>query len=1558
LANVLADKLGDLSGAADAAARAFVIDPRSPEILASFERLAILAGATVPFSRAIDTALEVVGPEDALLQQDLLVAKARVLAKDPTRHDDAAAIYKELIEIAALDTTRTAAVLGFEKLLDTTETNDARRADRRWLLSWRAEHAEREDKVVQLLAWARAEETLFSDAAEALGIHRRVLELDSENVEAAAAVARLTLASGDVSGAIAALVERRERSDGAAKRAIDLDIATILIERNEQLEDALASVTSLLDEAPDDADAVVLASRFLRLPSAAAPRDDGPTLAHQAAGALERAWERAKTGPNAAVRAAILSALLEAPPELSGSETRKAWFSDLALAQKEQGKAESALLTALRGAEEFPTALDFWDRAEELARELKTPGGVADLYYRVISTMQSPEDALEVGQRAVAFQEEWFDDPTRIVAILERLLAVDPAASWAFDRLKLLFDSREQWDDLFGLYDRAIAAAELERRVELLEDAAQTAKDFANHSERAIGYLQQLLPLKRETSSSTRIIASLERLYERHGRHRELIALLSSQLTTLGAKEGRDARIRIASLSLDNLAEPAAALAVLEEVLAPDPKDNPRLANLGDATGKTRLVVVEILERILAVAPRGQETRESMLPPPMSDHPSLTPPPPSVASLEKSGPASIPPPRARAKRTPVRQRAAALLKEHYVDTERDADLAKVLEVELEAIKSIKERIRRHRQVAELHVKLGNDTAALEHYIALVTLEPDVPAHREALAGLAERVNRFDRFAEVLTTAADDCTDDTLRVELLMQAATVHEDKLGDPTRAIELYLRLLSVPAASSEALLTASRRVDPLLLAAARPRERLTVLERMSDLETEPRARREALGAAAHLAADLGEHDRSITAWEIRLADDDSDAEALDGLVALLEQDQRWQPLVAALTRRATAGLSDTQRRADRVRIARVHADELSQPDAAIDAWHAIDTEFGASEESTRALAGLLKSTERWEELATLLEGAATRETSIETRATLLRQLGDVRRERLADPAGAIKSYEAALAADPREPGALDGLHAMLDDETHRPAAIAALLWNYGITDEWRPVLELTEHRLLAASTDAERVRVLQEAAQLAEVRGTDTAAAYDLVCRAFELAPHDLGLEDHLFRLAEINDGWKAFADVHRRAIEKLEEAQSGLPRREAQLLARLRIHLGEALERRLDDPRSALIAYLRAVNDSPADLEATRAAVRVAGPNMRWDAAAKVIVHYALATGALDESLFGTLESVATTNAAWDGATGAFAAAIAERSDMPPAIARDLEARIAAWHRDRRGDPDAAEAAFTRALVHDSLNAEILGSLAQLQRRAKGRPLVDSLLRLSQATGGDLELLREAAEIATSAVADRALAKSILEKLIKFATEMWLGRDNVNQLAITAGNGPPPDSYVRWAIGELIRIHNEEGDAEKIVDLLVETSALPFDIDTRRSMRHQAARVAVDRIGDDARAISLYAALFDEDGADTEAATQLATLYAALNRHADLLGLRRKQIALATDVDARLELRLEAARLEVGLARNADAIATLHASLKEEPRHAATVAALASVLVSGGNSAELASLLAEQA
>src|SRR5205807_1558224 len=73
----------------------------------------------------------------------------------------------------------------------------------------------------------------------------------------------------------------------------------------------------------------------------------------------------------------------------------------------------------------------------------------------------------------------------------------------------------------------------------------------------------------------------------------------------------------------------------------------------------------------------------------------------------------------------------------------------------------------------------------------------------------------------------------------------------------------------------------------------------------------------------------------------------------------------------------------------------------------------FGESDESTQALAALLKGAARWGDLAGLLERTAARAASNDARTDLLCELGDVQRERLGQVRAAIESYHAALRVD-----------------------------------------------------------------------------------------------------------------------------------------------------------------------------------------------------------------------------------------------------------------------------------------------------------------------------------------------------------------------------------------------------------------------------------------------------------------------------------------------------------------------------------------------------------------
>jgi tetratricopeptide (TPR) repeat protein len=1540
LSRTLADRIGDLPAAFAAARSAFTLAPSNREVLAELEALAIRIGS----ARAVEEFADAVGeamvgmtqaPSQAAADAhagtptDLTLAKARVLATNPDTVPDAAAAYRMVLEKAPDDAHRSAAAEGLDALLATMPRGEERTADVRWLHEWRVDRAAPEDRARVLAAWAAVEETELGDPARALALYRRVVQANPEDFEALDAVSRLSLAQGDVEGALSALVARRGAADGEARNALDVQIASILASRPGRGREALDRVAGVLESAPHDAQALELAAKLLR----------DPEVTARAAEVLEKCLDAVE---DPAMRVDILQRLLgHGEP---GAAVRLGQYARLLDILDELGKPIDAYEVVVGAAKELPQHATLWDRAENIARQLSQPDPVAALYEEVLRGNLAKADAIELGQRAVAFYEEWYEDGGRVVGILERLLEIEPDDTWAFDRLKLIFDAQERWDDLFALYDRAAASADKERRLELLEEAAQIAKDFANHSKRAIGYLEQLLELK---PGNTRLSAALERLYERHGCHRELIGLLGTRLPQLSVDDAQRERARIAGLWLNELGDASSAIIVVEDILANQPAEGessttptpPPVRGIGGSLPPPPLSpidVTDLLERVLAVAPKTAEVRESVLPPPDGRRDSYLPTAP--------------------KRGLVRQRAAALLKERYSVPGREADLARALEVELEAVKSVKERIRRHQQIAAIYAQLGDDEHAMDHFVQLVLLEPEVAAHRTELALLAARVGRFERLADVLVSAADDCNDAALKVELLMHAGVVTAEKIGDISRAIELFFRILAISPISDEALLAACRHVEPLLEQSGRKTDRLDVLERLAILEEEPEVRWHVLGEAARLATELQEDDRAIWAWEGRLETAPNDPEALDGLVVLFEKAERWRPLIEVLAKRGKLGTSAEQQRADRVRVAGILSERLDATDEAIETWRDVEATFGESDDGTRALSALYRSTRKWVELADLLEGAAKRTEGIGEKAEVLRELGDVQREQLEAIPEAIASYEAALVQDPRSEGSRVGLRALLKRAEHRADVVRVLLAAYYAADDWRLVLDLTEHRLNTAKETPAQIAILMEAATLSKSRAVDPDAAFALVRRALLLDPSDPapGGEStltELFDLAELTRNYRSLADALREAIESPEAAK-------APWAPSLRFKMGDVLETRLDELRAALDAYVQVAHDDPTDLDAARAVIRVAGRTMRWDAAARVIVETTRGRETLEPTLVHAVEESAGASSGWDAITFALASLVHDGGGLPPNLARDIEAAIAVWHRDRRGDPDAAEAAYARALAHDAANAGMLAELTKLQRRAKGRPLVDSLLRLSQATGGDLDLLTEASEAAISSVGDRALSKSILDRLLRLAIERWTNPSAEAPEAVSSGTPAAPETYVDRATTELVKIYEGDGDHDKVVALLVETSSLPWPREKSRALRHEAARIAVEKQHAADRATGIYLQLIDEDPQDADAVARLVKIYEGAGRSTELLELKRRLVGTAPTDDARLSLRLEVARLEDDLGGAAKAVASLQENLAESSRHEATVKQLAALFARDGKHGELETLFAEQA
>lgn len=1142
--------------------------------------------------------------------------------------------------------------------------------------------------------------------------------------------------------------------------------------------------------------------------------------------------------------------------------------------------ARNEFNAAVQAVKKAPDDFDSWDAVESLAETLNCPDEVAGLYKEILAGDLSRDLATSIGERAAAFLEEWFgDDPTILRGLLIRVLELDSSAEWAFQRLTEIFTVSESWRELLDLYDRALQVTrDDDRRIQLLDEAAQVAKDIANLPDKAISYLQQLVPLKPDDSQ---LEHSLERLLERHERWVDLIGLWQSKLPGLTPEERDQSRVRIATCWLDNLSEPGKALEAVRPLLA---------------EGKDEGAACQLLERIVTY---------------------------------------------QSASTPVRHSALDMLRLHYEATERPREIVRVLEAAI-AMASPQESQPLRQEAGDRLAALDEDIAAMNHYSALLALNPGLTMIQDRMLELARRSGEFRRYAEGIAVAAQACEIIPRTVALLAEAARVRLDMLDDEAGAIELYKAALAQEGLPAEEEPRVARRLAELLARADRQAERLDVLERLASIETTPSNRRTVIGEAARLAESLGATDRALKLWQGRIDSDGDDLFALDAMIALLESEKRWQPLIESLGLRVSKATSDSQRRADLVRIATIFDRELGALPEAIDAWLRVQSECGESAETVDALADLLTRTERWSDVAELLERASGKE--IARVSERLVRLSDAYRQHLGAPERALSGYRSALALDSLHEQALAGLTGLLAIEECSGGAAIALAQAHRKNEDWPRFLELLEPQLAHTSDPRQRLVLLREAADIQENKVDDPARALTSLARAFPLAPKDQVLESNLGRLAGVTGSWGTAAQAYREAAGALMD--------DPHEVARLRCEHGKILELRLACAEEAHDAFFMVLGIEPGNLAAVQAVVRLGSRLGRWEEVATALLSYIRTRNQVEPTLLEEMESVAAKTGAFDSAAAAIWSVLERSPDLSPRLAFELYRTLALWNRDRRNDRAGAVAALERALGFEPGHAEALRDLAALLRDQPGRSLFDTLRRLSDAEPNDLDVQKEAAEVALEHLGDaQDDIHASLSMLLGRATAAWRGTSQ-------ASGQSSPDTYVSWALDRLVVHHVAAGHPSAAVDLLVDGSRLPFDGETRRAMRHRAAEIAADKLGDRAVAIEMYRSVLSQAPDDTVAMHKLAALYDAEGRVAEKLSLRSIQLGSEKEAAQRLALRLEIAHLVGEIERRGGRMEALHANLEEEPGHGPSIEALYNLLSANGAYAELASLLEAQA
>ncbi|MET0412826.1 MAG: tetratricopeptide repeat protein, partial [Polyangiaceae bacterium] len=610
-------------------------------------------------------------------------------------------------------------------------------------------------------------------------------------------------------------------------------------------------------------------------------------------------------------------------------------------------------------------------------------------------------------------------------------------------------------------------------------------------------------------------------------------------------------------------------------------------------------------------------------------------------------------------------------------------------------------------------------------------------------------------------------------------------------------------------------------------------------------------------------------------------------------------------------------------------------------------------------ALVELCSAAGRYNDVIALLESSVDKESDDERRTAQLSRLGDVFREQEKDTRRAVDYYRQALEVRPLFEPARSGLRALLGDRAAAPAAVETLAMALTAADEWPGVLELVELRVSTSEAPENVQRVLLEAAAILELRAQDPSGALRYLCRAFALDPAP-ELEMEMRRLAKTSGEWSLTVAGYQNAMQRSSDAKR---------VRELGFARGQLLEDRLDDRQGALAAYHQIIESDPTHVEAACAAVRVAIRLGAWHELGWVFVAHAHATGRVDRALVGAVEIAAEENNAWQHSTQAIFERIDSTRALEPKVEHDLRRELGIWYRDRRNDPKTAEQLLMLAagLYRD---ADTLSMLAEMQRKHPGRPLVQTLLALADATNEELSVLHEAARVARLTVQDSLLSRPILERTLHAAASE-LRRDGQRASAVPDSSerrlseppAPLDEATVAdiawWSTDELVKLDQADGEHAQALRRLLEGAALPFEHERSIELSHRAAVVAAESLKDLELAVDTSRKILDRAPEHAPTIALLGGIFEQTARYRELFELRRNELTLKPELERRLFLRLDQARiLELLDEGREQRIEALRQNVDESPGHAASIDALSTILSGHGEHEELFKLLTGQA
>lgn len=1258
VAQLYEERLRDKESAFERFKSAFAIAPGDEQSQGDMERAAKATGAWDQVVAAYQSAVEGADEDTA---GALRLRLGRVFVDELGKVEEALAEYRAVYESQP---DNSEALVALETLYRKTSgwTDLLEVYNKKLELA-----ADPEERKGTLFAIAELQEQQLGDAASAIRTYDSVLEEDATDIGALEALDRLYRQTESWEE-YASVLERRIELDNTESALVDLKYRLAQTQLNE-LGDAAKALENFREILFLDAnhDGARLALEGLLTDQA---------LRGEAARILETIYEQREDWQKLVEALEILAEATE-DPEQKVELLRKM----ASTASNQLGSSGAAIDAQARAVKADPGNADARLELEELAEQAGASQKLIQIYRDIALKLTDPELAREYWMRLASIHER-LGAVDAAAEAYAKVLEVDPGNSDALQAMDSLYRANERWEELVGVYRMRIDLADEPGQSEALY--AQMAEVYEERLEKvdeAIAAYREILALD---PTSRLALGALDGLLSRQEKWEELAENLETQLGLADTEEAQGRlMLRLASLRESKMGEVQEAIEGYRQVLERDPTNAEALGAL-ERLGRDEaheLLIAEILEPLYRSTGEYQKligVHEVQVR--RADDPSR-----KVELLQQV--AELYEDAAGDHGAAFDTMARALAVEPSDVTTQDAldRLARTSDRMTDLAQTL-ERLAGEQEEAELGSQLytsaarvyesdiGDVDRAVELYRKVLVIDPTNLAAADALQALFQGTERFGDMSVILQRKAEILEDLDQQKAALYQAATLEEELLNRPERAIAVYEKVLEL---DPEDLRSVDALVS-LFLSLSRWEDLLGVYSKKVDLVLDPEEKKQILyEVGAVYERELSDVDNAIDTYQRVLELDPDDLTALGRLDVLYQAAGNWQELLSILTHEADLTADPAEAVGYQYRIAALYEQHLGDVERAVDLYREILGIQPDHEPTLSALEGIKNGPKAplaaaavleqvydasadWEKLISVLEVQARFADDQYAQVDLLHRIAALYEDSLNDPQRAFDVYARSLSADSQNEDTLGALERL-----------------GMLTERWPAVASLYDQELEKIADEPERlVELGLRVAQVYEVQLDNVEEAVARYRRVLEADEESRTALTSLDRLFSQSGRWGELAEVLNKEAEIGETPEE---------ILEFKFRLGQLQERELNDVDKAIEAYREVISAAPEHTAAVEALEQLFERGVRQ-----------VEIGELLEPLYQ--------------AAGEWERLLNVREGQLAHL-ESVEERIALFHRmaedseERLLDADRAFAFQVRALSEEPLNEQTTGELERL-------------------------------------------------------------------------------------------------------------------------------------------------------------------------------------------------------------------------------------------------------------